>query len=127
VPPLPFPLPLPFPFPGDGWLDPGRAVILHVNDWEAERPEVFVAFAVTLYVPTVVGVPEMRPVLDAIERPGGSPLAAYCSVRPPGSVALSCNVRLCPTTFVKLPGLSKDGPVGVVELDGWFRMVQTND
>ena len=80
-----------------------------MNDCEADRARVFVTLAVTEYVPTAVGVPEMRPVLDAMARPGGSPLAAYVSARPPGSVAPSCTEALCPTTFVRLPGLRSEG------------------
>ena len=36
---------------------------------------VSVTVTVTVRVPVVVGVPEMRPVVDLIVRPAGSPLA----------------------------------------------------
>src|SRR3981189_810921 len=38
-----------------------------------------VTVTVTLCVPVAVGVPEIRPVLALIDRPAGSPLAAYDS------------------------------------------------
>ena len=39
-------------------------------------PVALVADTVLLYVPTVVGVPEINPVLVLIDRPGGKPDAA---------------------------------------------------
>ena len=49
-------------------------VIVHVNGWDAvSTPSETVA--VTPYVPAVVGVPLMSPVLELRLRPGGRPLA----------------------------------------------------
>jgi hypothetical protein len=42
---------------------------------DPEAPVPSVAVTVTLYVPAVVGVPEIRPVDELIDRPGGRPLA----------------------------------------------------
>ena len=38
-------------------------------------PPALVALMVTLYVPAVVGVPEINPVLVLTDRPAGSPVA----------------------------------------------------
>ena len=38
-------------------------------------PPALVALMVTLYVPAVVGVPELKPVLVFTDRPAGSPVA----------------------------------------------------
>jgi hypothetical protein len=54
----------------------------------------------TLKVPAVLRVPEMRPVLDEIESPGGRPPAEYVNGSERGSVALNWRVTLRPTTPV---------------------------
>jgi len=38
-------------------------------------PPALVALMVTVYVPAVVGIPEITPVLVFTDRPGGSPVA----------------------------------------------------
>ena len=64
-----------------------------------------VAVTVTLEVPAVVGVPEIRPE-ELIDRPAGSPLAVKVSVWPDAeSVAPICRLTAVPTVPVWLPGL----------------------
>lgn len=49
-------------------------VIVHMNDWEAVNTPSD-TFAVTAYVPAVLGVPLIRPVLALTVKPGGRPVA----------------------------------------------------
>ena len=48
---------------------------VQVNDADPCAPVVSVAVTVTLEVPAVVGVPEIRPVEELIDSPAGSPVA----------------------------------------------------
>ena len=48
---------------------------VHVNDVDPVAPVVSLAKTVTLLVPAAVGVPEIRPVLELIDRPAGRPVA----------------------------------------------------
>ena len=46
-----------------------------MNEAEPEAPVVSFAVTVTLEVPAVVGVPEIRPVEELIDKPPGRPVA----------------------------------------------------
>lgn len=63
--------------------------IVQVNEAEPLPPLASVAVTVTEEVPSLVGVPEMRPE-ELIDRPRGSPLARQVTVKPPESVADNC-------------------------------------
>ncbi len=52
----------------------GAGLIVKVSVW-LPVPPALVALIVTLYVPAVVGVPEIKPVLVFTDRPAGSPVA----------------------------------------------------
>jgi hypothetical protein len=54
---------------------PVEELIAHVKDADPEAPVVSVAVTVTLLDPAVVGVPEMSPVEELIDKPAGRPLA----------------------------------------------------
>ena len=71
----------------------------------AARDEPSVAVTVTLYVPATVGVPEMEPVEELIDRPAGNPEVdhEYGAV-PPEAVWLTGEIGV-PTALVWLPGL----------------------
>ena len=96
-----------------GGSAPGLLRMLHVKSWVAETPAAFATVIVTGYVPIVVGLPEMRPVAWAIDKPGGSPDAVYCNERPAGSFAATCTATAWPTAWVMLPGLPSAGPLTV--------------
>jgi hypothetical protein len=49
-------------------------LIVKVSVW-LPVPPALVALMVTVYVPTVVGVPEIKPVLASTLKPAGSPVA----------------------------------------------------
>ena len=62
--------------------------------------------AETLDVAVVLGVPEIRPVVELIDRPAGRPVALYVSVWPDAeSVAAICRLAALPTVPAWLPGL----------------------
>jgi hypothetical protein len=48
---------------------------VQVNDADPDAPVVSVAVTVTDEVPTLVGVPEIRPVEELIDSPAGRPVA----------------------------------------------------
>jgi hypothetical protein len=50
-------------------------LMVQVKEADPEAPVVSFAVTVTLYVAAVVGVPEIRPVEELIDRPAGSPVA----------------------------------------------------
>jgi hypothetical protein len=52
------------------------AVTVHVKFCDGEVSTPSKTDAVTVYVPAVVGVPEMNPVADPMKSPGGIPVAA---------------------------------------------------
>jgi hypothetical protein len=54
---------------------PPLVLIVQLNAAEPDAPVVSVALTVTFEVAAVVGVPEIRPVEELIERPAGSPVA----------------------------------------------------
>ena len=54
---------------------PDAALMVQVNEADPEAPVVSVAVTVTLLLPVVVGVPEIRPVEELIDRPAGRPVA----------------------------------------------------
>jgi hypothetical protein len=58
-----------------GVQPPPALVTVHVNDVLPDAPVESVALTVTLEVPAVVGVPEMRPLELLIDSPAGSPVA----------------------------------------------------
>src|ERR1700722_16669226 len=75
-------------------------LITQLNEAEPCAPVVSVAVTVTLEVPAVVGVPEIRPE-ELIDRPAGSPLAVKVSVWPDAeSVAPTCRLTAVPTVPV---------------------------
>lgn len=49
--------------------------MVQVKVADPDAPVVSVAVTVTLYVEAVVGVPVIRPVVELIDRPAGSPAA----------------------------------------------------
>src|SRR5579859_1371784 len=81
-------------------------LIVHVKLALPWAPVVSVAVTVTLLLPAVVGVPEIRPLLELMDRPAGRPLALQVKVWPDcESVALICRLTAVPTVPVWLPGL----------------------
>ena len=48
---------------------------VHVKDADPEAPVVSLAVTVTLLEPAVLGVPEISPVAELIDRPAGRPVA----------------------------------------------------
>ena len=67
------------------------------------------AWIVTLYgepeaAPAAM-LPPITPVAAPIERPAGSPVALYCRVPGPASLAKICNATPSPASLVWLPGL----------------------
>src|SRR5579871_4080820 len=54
---------------------PPVALTVQVNEVEPEAPVPSVTVTVTLEVPAALGVPEIRPVEELIDRPAGRPLA----------------------------------------------------
>ena len=54
---------------------PVAALMVQVKDADPEAPVVSFAVTVTLFEPAVVGVPEIRPVAELIDRPAGRPAA----------------------------------------------------
>src|SRR4051812_22481950 len=67
------------------WQVPGFVVVgpltVQVKVAEPEAPVASVAVTVTVEVPAVVGVPEIRPA-ELMDRPAGRPLAEYVRVCP---------------------------------------------
>ena len=69
-------------------------------------PVLSVAVTVTLSVPAVVGVPEIRPLLELMDRPAGSPVALQVRLWVDcESVACICRLAAVPAVPVWLPGL----------------------
>src|SRR5438105_6065693 len=56
-------------------LPPPLEPIVQVKAADPDAPVPSRAVTVTLYVPAVVGVPEIRPVAELTDRPGGRPAA----------------------------------------------------
>ena len=54
---------------------PDAALIVQVNEADPLAPVVSLAVTVTLLLPAVVGVPEIRPVDALMDSPAGSPVA----------------------------------------------------
>ena len=54
---------------------PDMVPIVHVKDADPEAPVVSLAVTVTLLGPAVLGVPEISPVAELIDRPAGRPVA----------------------------------------------------
>src|SRR5580700_4498925 len=54
---------------------PVAELIVQVKDADPEAPVVSLAVTVTLLLPAVVGVPEISPVVELIDRPAGRPVA----------------------------------------------------
>src|ERR1035438_3886455 len=78
---------------------------VQVNEVLPEAPVVSVAVTVTVEVPAVVGVPEIRPE-ELMDSPAGSPVAVSVRVWPDAeSVAVICRLAAVPTVEVWLPGL----------------------
>src|SRR5215471_11522816 len=93
-----------------GVLDPVQPVpalfTVQLNVAEPDAPVVSVAVTVTLPLVAVVGVPEISPVEELMDRPAGSPVAPYVSVCPDAeSLARICRLTAVPTVEVWLPGL----------------------
>src|SRR5215471_7180314 len=79
---------------------------VQLNVAEPDAPVVSVAVTVTLPLVAVVGVPEISPVEELMDRPAGSPVAPYVSVCPDAeSLARICRLTAVPTVEVWLPGL----------------------
>ena len=95
----------------NGAVPPG-ATIHHVNVW-TDDSDSSRAVRVTLYVPTVVGVPEMKPVDDCTVSPGGSPVAVYVSGCPSGSLASNCRLTACPTAVERSETPAKTGAISL--------------
>jgi hypothetical protein len=88
---------------------PPAALIVHVNVCAALLNAPSDVRAVTEYVPAVVPVPEIKPVLEPRDSPGGNPLAVYVTGCPSGSDPCSCNEVACPTVDVRPPGFTSVG------------------
>src|SRR5450631_216680 len=56
-------------------VPPPPAVTVQLNEADPEAPVVSLAVTVTLEVPAVVGVPEISPVEELMDRPAGRPVA----------------------------------------------------
>ena len=56
-------------------VQPPAGLIVQVNEAEPEALVVSLAVTVTEDVPAVVGVPEIRPVVELMDRPVGRPVA----------------------------------------------------
>src|SRR5947209_7873999 len=56
-------------------VQPDDGFTVHMNDVFPVAPVVSLAVTMTLEVPAVVGVPEIRPLEVLIERPAGKPVA----------------------------------------------------
>ena len=54
---------------------PDSGLTVQLNEAEPVAPVVSLAVTVTLEVPAVVGVPEIRPVAELIDSPAGRPVA----------------------------------------------------
>src|SRR5436309_3047284 len=77
---------------------PEEPEMAHVNDTEPEAPVASVADTVTVLLTAAVGVPEIRPVEELIDRPAGSPEALYVRVCPDAeSLAWICRLAAVPT------------------------------
>src|SRR6185437_2426334 len=87
-------------------VPPPLEVTAQLKDVEAVAPVPSFAVTVTLDVPVAVGVPEIKPVEELIDRPAGRPLALYGSVwLDAESVAWICRLAAAPTVVLWLPGL----------------------
>ena len=74
-----------------------------MNEVDPLPPLASVAVTVTEEVPSLVGVPEMRPE-ELIDSPRGSPLALQVTAKPPESVADSCRATEVLRLVDWLPG-----------------------
>jgi hypothetical protein len=84
----------------------GAGFTVQVNDADPVAPVASLAETVTLLVPAAVGVPEISPVEELIDRPAGRPVAEYVRVCPEAeSEAETCKLAAVPTVPVWLPGL----------------------
>src|ERR1700733_13405438 len=98
-----------------GLLEP--ELMVQVKPAAPLAPVPSVAVTVTLLLPAVVGVPEIRPVEELIDRPAGRPVALKVSVWPEAeSVAVICRLAAVPTVPVWLPGLVTVTVLPVAEL-----------
>src|SRR5215469_15354344 len=85
---------------------PPLLLIVQLNDVDPCAPVVSVAVTVTDEVAAVVGVPEIRPLDELIDRPAGRPEADQVKDCPDAeSLALICRLTAVPTVPVWLPGL----------------------
>src|ERR1700722_19793452 len=83
--------------------EPELEPTVQVNDVDPFAPVESVAVTVTVDVPVAVGVPEIRPVEELIERPAGRPVAVYFRVWPDAeSVAPICRLAAVPAVEVWL-------------------------
>jgi hypothetical protein len=81
------------------------ALTVQVKEALPLAPVESVAVTVTEDEPEAVGVPEIRPVDELIDKPAGSPLAEYVNVWPEvESLAETCRLAAVPTVAVCVPG-----------------------
>src|ERR1700758_2703108 len=76
---------------------PPAGLIVQGNDVEPDALVESVAVTVTLNVPAVDGVPEIRPEDALIDSPVGRPVALQVSARPPESEPVICRLVAVPT------------------------------
>src|SRR5689334_5288760 len=89
-----------------GVQPPPAVVTFQVKDVEPLALVVSLAVTVTLEDPAVVGVPEIRPVEELMDRPAGRPVALYVNVWPLSeSVAWIWSEAAVLTCVDWLPGL----------------------
>jgi hypothetical protein len=97
----------------------GYECTVHVNEVAPLPPLASVAVTVTVEVPILFGVPEMRPE-PLIVSPCGNPLAFHATVKPPESVADIWSVTEVLRLVDRLPGFVTVivfGPVVTVQLN----------
>ena len=88
------------PTGASGFTTPGTAPwMVHVNVCDVLRLPSD-TLAVTVYVPAVVGVPPIAPVLDVSVNPGGRPVAENVTGRPSGSEPCRFKVSAVPAALV---------------------------
>ena len=82
---------------------------IHWNVTSPSSPEGSVAVTVTMYVPSPVGAPSMRPVSGSMLSPSGSPTAVNVMASPFGSFAAICSEAKPSSAVTWSPGSATIG------------------